>query len=210
MSMVSIIEDLSDNFVSFEVKNEKWDALHAMILKERSEKNLSITDFLISSGLNPKKTYFKQLCCKTITQLPPSKRKSSPGREFRDAVAKYFAEQVIPISSIQSLETTIFEWCLDNCLQLQDNRIADIRLVAPDSTDLVVYAYRDCTLSNSEIEDMLKADAKIASSLADSGSVLRITSRCETQLLALASPVCVKAEASVETILSKVVLCYGQ
>eukprot|EP01039_Chlorochromonas_danica_P012564 gene12564-14404_t len=167
------------------------------ILDEREKNNLTITDFLVSCGLDPTRSYFKQLCCKTAKRLHPSKRRNSPGREFRDAVAKYFAEQVTPTSSNQSLEITISEWCLDNRPQLQESRISDIRLVAPDSADLVVYAYKDCTLSDSEIEDMLIRDPRISSSLA--GSVLRITSRCESQLLALASPVCVKAGGSLGT-----------
>eukprot|EP01031_Cornospumella_fuschlensis_P041772 gene41772-50989_t len=190
-------EDLIDDFSLLRVQDDDWDSLHAQILDERKQKNLTITDFLVSCGLDPNRSYFKQLCCKTTKRLHPSKRRNSPGREFRDAVAKYFAERVTPTSSNQSLETTISEWCLDNRPQLRESRISDIRLVAPDSTDLVVYAYKGCTLSDSEIEDMLKADARISSSLA--GSVLRITSRCESQLLALASPVCVKAEGSLGT-----------
>ena len=59
------------------------------------------------------------------------------------------------------------------------------------------YAYKECALSDSDIEDKLVADANISSSLA--GSVLRVTFRCESQLLALASPVCVKVGESLGT-----------
>ena len=190
-------QDLIEDFALVQVQDDDWDALYARILDERNQKNLTITDFLVSCGLNPNVSYFKQLCCKTPKRLHPSRRRNSPGREFRDAVGKYFDERVTPTSSKQSLETIISEWCLDNRPRLRESQISDIRLVDPNSTNLVVYAYKECSLTNSDIEEMLMRDANISSSLA--GSVLRVTFRCESQLLALASPVCVKAGESLGT-----------
>jgi hypothetical protein len=169
-------QDLIEDFALLQAQDDDWDTLYAKILDERKQKNLSITDFLVSCGLNPNRSYFKQLCCKTPKRLYPSKRRNSPGREFRDAVAKYFDENVTPTLSNQSLETVISEWCLDNRLQLRESRISDIRLVDPNSTDLVVYAYKECALSDCDILNMLMVDL---SALAG----LRIASRCESQLL---------------------------
>jgi len=169
-------QDLIEDFALLQAQDDDWDTLYVKILDERKQKNLTITDFLVSCGLNPNRSYFKQLCCKTPKRLYPSKRRNSPGREFRDAVAKYFDENVTPTLSNQSLETVISEWCLDNRLQLRESRISDIRLVDPNSTDLVVYAYKECALSDCDILNMLMVDL---SALAG----LRIASRCESQLL---------------------------
>ena len=184
-------QDLIEDFALLQVQDDDWNTLYAKILDERKQKNLTITDFLLSCGLNPNRSYFKQLCCKTTKRLHPSKRRNSPGREFRDAVAKYFADNVTPTISNQSLETVISEWCLDNRLQLRESRISDIRLVDPNLTDLVVYAYKECALSDSDILNMLMVDL--------SARGLRIASRYESQLLALTSPVCVKAGESLGT-----------
>ena len=85
-----------------------------------------------------------------------------------------------PTLSNQSLETVISEWCLDNRLQLRESRISDIRLVDPNSTDLAVYAYKECALSDCDILNMLMVDL---SALAG----LRIASRYESQLLCVKS-----------------------
>lgn len=163
-------------------------------MEERTQKNLTITDFLVSCGLNPNISYFKQLCCRTPKQLPPSKRRNSPGREFRDAATKYFAENVAATSSNQSLETVISDWCLDNRPHLQQIRISVIDLVRPNSTDLVVLAYEGCALSDSDILDLLMADSNVARALV--GSVLRIAFRGKAQLLIVTSPVCFNARES--------------
>eukprot|EP01039_Chlorochromonas_danica_P008398 gene8398-9257_t len=185
-------QDLIEDFALFQAQDDDWVSLYAKILNEREQNDLSISDFLISCGLDPNRPHFKHLCCKTTRRLHPSKRIGSTGREFRDAVTKYFAERLTPIHSNQSLETTIFEWCLDNRAKLRDSWISDIRLMDPNSTDLVVYAYKECALCNDDILNMLTTDGIILRGLA--GSELRITSRYESQLLAvLTSPVYVKA-----------------
>eukprot|EP01040_Poterioochromonas_malhamensis_P015730 gene15730-17661_t len=174
-------QDLIENFELLQVQDDDWDELHKKILDERTQKNLTITDFLVSCGLDPDRSYFKQLCCRTTRRLHPSKRRNSPGREFRDAVANYFAG-LVTASSLppQSLDILIEEWCLDNRPRLRANKISDIRLVDPNSTDLVVYVYAECTLSDDDIMTMLKEDSIIESSLRPDS---RIASRCKSQLL---------------------------
>lgn len=163
--MSQMEQDLIESFRLLQVQDDEWDELHKKILDERSQKNLTITEFLISCGLDPNISYFKQLCSKTMKRMHPSKRKNSPGREFREAVANHFAAQAtassFPTVGAQSLETIILDWCLDNRPRLRENRISDICLVDPTSNDLVVYAYADCTLSNDDILTMLKVDTKI-------------------------------------------------
>jgi hypothetical protein len=80
----------------------------------------------------------------TPKTLHPSTRRKSSGREFRDAVTKYFErslETVISedsvITSPQSLESVISECCLDNHLQFRDNRISHIRLKDSSFTDII-------------------------------------------------------------------------
>jgi hypothetical protein len=48
---------------------------------------MTITEFLVCVGLDPNIPYFKQLCSKTTRRLHPSKRRNSPGLEFREAVS---------------------------------------------------------------------------------------------------------------------------
>lgn len=182
-----------------QVEDEEWDRLRANILEERIQYNLTITDFLVSCGLNHNRTYFRQLCCRTPQLLHPSKRRKSPGLEFRDAAGKYFAEKASPVSISQSLETIIFDWCLDNRPHLQQSRISSIRLIDPNSSDLIVLVYKGCSLSDADILRMLMADSHISSCLASTGSDLRVACRGEAQLLALASPVCVKTGESLGT-----------
>jgi hypothetical protein len=174
--------DISGEFERLFVQDndEEWEAVEKKVVNERKEKYLTITAFLVACGLNPDRSYFKQLCCFTARRLHPSKRRNSPGREYRDAVTRYFAGEVSVTSVHASLETTILEWCLDNRLHLRASHISAIHLIQPGCTDVVVYAYRECTLSNSEILDMLLGDVHIADL---AGSTLRITSRCVSQLL---------------------------
>jgi hypothetical protein len=173
-------QDLIETFELLQVQDDDWNELHKKILDERTQKNLTITDFLVSCGLDPDRPYFKQLCCRTTRRLHPSKRRNSPGREFRDAVANYFAGQA-KASALppQPLHIIIEEWCLDNRPRLRENKISDIHMVNPNSTDLVVYVYAECTLSDDDIMTMLKADSKIASSLRPDSRI----ARCESQLL---------------------------
>lgn len=180
-------EDLAKKVAMFQLKllekDDEWDSLRAKILDERKQKNLSITDFLVSCGLNSKTPYFKQLCCKAPHRSFPSNRENTRGREFRDAVTNYFAEGVAPTHSMQlSIGTAISEWCLDNYVQLQNSGILCIRLVAQDSNsaNLAVYVLDCCNLSDGDIENWLTSDAHVNSSLA--GSVLKITSRCDALL----------------------------
>jgi hypothetical protein len=187
-------QDLIEDFELLQ-QDDDWVVLHKKIVDEREQKNLTITDFLVFCGLNPNRSYFKQLCCKTPKRLHPSKKRNSPGREFRDAVAKYFDERavatlVVGNTSHQPLKTIISEWCLDNRPLLRERKISDIRLAEDSgSTGLIVYAYKECILSDIDIINMLMSDSNISCSLA--GSDLRILSRYESQLLAsLASPVC--------------------
>ena len=194
-------QDLLENFELLQVQDDDWDDLHKKILEERAQKNLTITEFLVSCGLDPDISYFKQLCCKTPRRLHPSKRRNSAGREFRDAVANYFAgagqATASPsLSPRQSLESIIEDWCLDNRPRLREKEISDIRLVNPTSTDLHVNVYDGCTLSDDEIMTMLKDDSKIATNLSPDS---QIVGRFKSQLLALASPVCVKVRGSFGT-----------
>ena len=180
-------QDSVEDFAWLQVQDDEWDELYQKIMEERTQKNLTITDFLVSCGLNPDMPYFQQLCCRTPRRLHPSKRRNSPGREFRDAVAKYFAENVAATPSYQSLETVISDWCLDNRPHLQQSRISGIYLARPNSTDLAVHAYEGCALSDSDILDLLMADSNVSRALV--GSVLRIAFRDKAQLLVVTSPV---------------------
>lgn len=161
----------------------EWDTMFKQILDERKQKNLTITDFLLACGLSPNRYYFKQLSSKNPKSQKPSKRKNSPGLEFREAVAKYFAGQAVARSGYhQSFRTILADWCIDNHPFLRESEIFDIHLADPDSTDLIVYAFKKCTLTDDAILDVLLADTNVRSSLG--GSVPRIISRRETQLLA--------------------------
>lgn len=114
--MASRDDNVIEDFALLQVRDDEWDLLYKTnpekIQEERTKKNLTITDFLVSCGLDPHRSYFRQLCSKTTKWLHPSKRINSPGREFRDAVEKSFNEQVEATSCNQSLETIIADWCL--------------------------------------------------------------------------------------------------
>jgi hypothetical protein len=97
-------EDFIEDFVFIKTEDVDWQELHAKILEERKQKNLTITDFVVSCGLSPNRPYFKQLSGNICQRLPPSTRRNSAGREFRDAVTKYFAENNSPTVTPKSLE----------------------------------------------------------------------------------------------------------
>lgn len=178
-------QDLVEDFEQLQLQDDDWNELHRKIVEERNREGLTISEFLDRCGLDVNRLYFKQLCCKTPKKLPPSRRRNSPGREFRDAVAKYFAGQAVPTnSSPQSLEIVLSEWCLDNRPLLRESHISHLRLGGSSLTEVVVYAYRQCTLSDQDVLDMLMRDEKIKNILAGTDLTM---SRCESQLLARVS-----------------------
>ena len=86
----SLDKEMMDYFENMKIDDE-WDELRRKILDIRATSHMTITEFLVCVGLDPNIPYFKQLCSKTTKRLYPSKRRNSPGLEFREAVSKYFA-----------------------------------------------------------------------------------------------------------------------
>lgn len=172
----------------------EWSEMHNKIVEVRTAKKLTISEFLICCGLNPNRPYFRQLASMNYQRIPPSKKGRSPGREFRDAVNKYFECKIPPqIPPPQPLETLLLDWCEDHRLELQLWHISDLRLLEPESTKLVVFAYKQCQLTNESIVTILMSDVKIRAAFPE-GSSFSMVLRRECQLLSLVSPVCIKAE----------------
>mmetsp|Transcript_13785 Transcript_13785/g.20652 ORF Transcript_13785/g.20652 Transcript_13785/m.20652 type:complete len:209 (+) Transcript_13785:44-670(+) len=195
----SFDKDMMNYFENMQIDDE-WDALHRKILDIRAASNMTITDFLICVGLNPNRSYFKQLCTKSIKRLPPSNRRNSPGREFREAVSKYFdnlatnSTSSLSHGSLQQLDTVISDWCLDNRSELRDLYISGIYLSKANPVGIIIDSYLNCTASDADILQMLMKDTKISeivNSLHESS--LFVESRWLSQLLSLASSsACVK------------------
>lgn len=201
----SLDKDMMDNFKTMQIDDE-WDELHQKIQSIRETGPMTITEFLVCVGLDPNRPYFKQLCAKTTKKLHPSTRKNSSGREFRDAVSKYFDELTAnshsstiafphSSSSSQSLETVLCEWLLDNRSDLRGRGISGIYLSKSNPVGIIIDAYSDCTVSNTDILQMLMKDYKIVETLkAMNESDLVVESRSlSTPLSVVSSPVCIKA-----------------
>ena len=195
----SFDEDMMNSFQDIQIDDD-WVELHRKILGTRETSNLTITEFLVCVGLNPNRAYFKHLCTKTITKLHPSKRRNSPGREFRDAVSKYFVNlaanstRTLSHGSPQTLETVVSDWYLDNRTELRGLGISDIYLSKSNPFGIIIEAYQNCAVSDAEILQMLMKDSKILETVEGMhASSLIVESRSLSQLLGLvSSPACVK------------------
>ena len=197
----SLDEEMMNFFQIMKIDDE-WDQVHREILSTRETKNMTITAFLVCVGLDPNRAYFKQLCTKTIKKVHPSNRMNSPGREFRDAVSKYFhnladvnSNKTVSYGSPQSLETVISDWCLDNRHELRGLGISGIYLSKSNPVGIIIEAYQNCTISNEGILQMLMEDRNISETLEGMrASDMVGESRLLSQLSSLiSSPVCVKS-----------------
>ena len=193
----SLDEEMMNLFQNMQIDDE-WDQLHREILSTRETKKMTITAFLVCVGLDPNRAYFKQLCTKTIKKVHPSNRMNSPGREFRDAVSKYFhnladvnSNKTVSYGSPQSLETVISDWYLDNRHELRGLGISGIYLSKSNPVGIIIEAYQNCTISNEGILQMLMEDRNISETLE---GIMVVESRLLSQLSSLiSSPVCVKS-----------------
>lgn len=196
----SLDKEMMEYFQRMQI-DDQWDELHRKILSTRETNQMTITDFLVCVGLDPNRPYFKQLCSKTTNKLHPSTRQNSPGREFRDAVSKYFNElnannSIITIPHVpQSLETVLSEWLIDNRSELRGRNISGIYLSKSNPVGIIIDAYPDCTVSDAEILQILMEDSKILETLkAMNESGMVVESRSLSRLLSVvSSPVCIKA-----------------
>jgi hypothetical protein len=198
----SLDEEMMNFFQNMQIDDE-WDQLHRKILSTRESKKMTITAFLVCVGLDPNRAYFKQLCTKTIKKVHPSNRMNSPGREFRDAVSKYFynladvnSNKTISYRSSQSLETVISDWYLDNRHELRGLGISGIYLSKSNPVGIIIEAYQNCTISNAGILQIMMRDRNILDTLEGMrASDMVVESRSLSQLLSLvSSPVCHSCE----------------
>jgi hypothetical protein len=118
--------------------DNEWNIFHDKIREERQRKNLTIHQFLHLCKLHPERPYFQQLSSMIRLSPPPSKRRNTPGREFRDAVALYFTESFQATEELppQPLETLIDDWSLDHAITLRDMHISKI-YATHDSTGCI-------------------------------------------------------------------------
>lgn len=171
------------------LRDDGWEELYAKIQKEKKENNLSISQFLISCGLSPYRSYFQQLCSNSNipSNISPSNKEGSLGREFRDAVNNYFEKIKNNGKPIQKKEIEfsriLSDWRLDNYCELQCKNISDIFCSKKNNYDIIVHVYQNCTLQNEDIIKMLMSDNIIKNYVEKNNAKLQICSRVPCALL---------------------------
>jgi hypothetical protein len=187
------VDDVIENFDRFTVDPD-WVRMHKDIIDFREKFHLSITEFLKCCQLDPNRSYFRQLTCRTGYKLNPSQRPRSIGSEFRLAVRQYLDSNVLDVgvSVCETLEILIYDWCLDNRSLLSEKSISDIRTSQSAPNGIIVVAFKNCVVSDEEILIILRSDEHIKQFETTTGSDLFVESRFESQLLTLTSPLCVR------------------
>lgn len=143
----SLDKEMTYYFENMQIDDD-WDQLHSKIVNTRVARQMTITEFLMCVGLNPNRSYFRQLSTKSIRKLHPSMKENSPGREFRDAVSKYLenltADSIDTLyhGSPQLFETVISDWCLDNRSELRGLGISGIYLSKSNPVGIIIHAYQ--------------------------------------------------------------------
>jgi hypothetical protein len=146
--------DLEDSFACMEIDNE-WSELHSWLIKFRGDHGLTAKEFLRAVELNPEKNYFIQLASQGGRKQCPSKKKSSLGKQFRDAIRDLKnMEELSPRESWADLEKdtddseSVRQWKNDNREILEQLGIRDVTISS--NGHVVLHHLDSCTVSDDD------------------------------------------------------------
>lgn len=149
---------LEDSFAAMQIIDQEWSDLHAWLLQFRLDHKLSAKEFLRAVQLNPERNYFIQLTCRGGRNRFPSKKKSSLGKELRDAVLAFKrAEEESPENwdnvEKDDLDEMVRLWKNDNYDVLEPLGIRDVTI--SNKGDIVLHHVETCTVSDEDFAAIL-------------------------------------------------------